>query len=202
MLPSDLLMALSAYAFVTSITPGPNNAMLLSSGINHGFARTIPHICGVSIGLAVMLAAIGAGLGQLFNSLPWLHEALRWIGAAWMLWLAWKIAHSVPFTSEARGSKPIGFVEAAAFQWLNPKCWVMAMGALTTYMPERGGAGALAVIVILFSAINAPCVGSWAAFGAALRSRLADPRVLRIFNVSMAVLLVLSLYPLLFRATR
>ncbi len=192
----DLLLTFSVYAFVTSITPGPNNTMLLASGLNHGFARTIPHLCGVSLGLALMLIAIGAGLGRLFVVFPSLHSILRWIGAAYLLWLAWKIARSSPLSDETRRAAPVSFLQAAAFQWANPKCWVMVMGALTTYMPEGNRANRLAVITLVYTVVNAPCVCAWAGCGVALRRWLNDPRLTRTVNFVMAALLVLSLYPL------
>ncbi len=200
---AELLLAFAAYAFVTSITPGPNNTMLLASGVNHGFARTIPHILGVSLGFAVMLMAIGLGLGEVFHAYPALHAVLRWAGAAYLVWLAWKIAQSGgPAESKEHKAKPFSFLQAAGFQWINPKCWIMAIGALTTYLPSRGGLFELGVITALYALINAPSVGAWAAFGVALRRWLTDPRTTRIFNYLMAVLLVGSLYPLFSDAVR
>ncbi|WP_225782989.1 LysE family translocator [Xenophilus sp. Marseille-Q4582] len=193
----DLLLAFMAYAFVTSITPGPNNTMLLASGLNHGFARSVPHILGISVGFALMVLGVGAGLGQLFATYPSLYTSLRVVGAVYLLWLAWQIATAQPMQEAAAPGQPFGFWKAAAFQWVNPKAWIMAIGAIATYAPAEGGLLAVTVIAALFAAVNAPSVALWAAFGTTLRRWLTDRRHLRLFNLAMALLLVLSLYPLL-----
>ncbi len=193
----DLLLAACAFAFVSSITPGPNNTMLLASGVTHGFVRTVPHLLGVNLGFAFLVLATGLGLGGLFLSVPGAQTALRWIGAAYLLRLAWKIARAAPADVDGASGHPMSFVEAAAFQWVNPKAWIMAIGAIATYLPADAGLPALAVLTLVFAVINAPCVALWAGFGAALRRLFTDPRLARAFNLAMAALLVLSLAPLL-----
>jgi threonine/homoserine/homoserine lactone efflux protein len=197
----DLMLAFLTYAFVTSITPGPNNTMVLASGVNHGFGRTIPHVLGISSGFAVMVLAVGFGIGRLFAAAPWLYEALRWIGAAYLLWLAWKIATAHAMDQKTTASRPMSFWQAAAFQWVNPKAWIMAIGAIATYTPANGGLGTIVVVAALFALVNAPSVAVWAAFGTTLRRWLTDARYVRIFNITMAALLVLSLQPLLWSGT-
>ena len=194
---ADMLFAFAGFAFVTSVTPGPNNTMLLASGVNHGFMRTIPHIVGISLGCAAMLLLVGLGLGQVFATVPALYTALRYLGAAYLLWLAWKIAHAGPIQLGDRLARPMGFWQAAFFQWVNPKAWVMVVGAVTTYAPRQGFAQGVAVITVLLVLVNAPTVCLWAGCGAALRRWLTDPGRIRAFNVTMALLLVLSLYPML-----
>ncbi|MBK5004261.1 LysE family translocator [Pseudomonas sp. S32] len=195
----DLLAAFILFAFVSSITPGPNNTMLLASGVNFGVRRTIPHAMGVSIGFMAMVLAVGLGLGEVFKSWPPLYTVLRYAGAAYLLYLAWKIANAGPVGAAAsKGSNPLGFWAAAAFQWVNPKAWVMAVGAITTYTPAQGYVTNVVVIAALFALVNLPSVGIWVMFGSALRSVLQNPRWLMLFNVLMALLLVISLYPLLF----
>lgn len=195
----DLLAAFILFAFVSSITPGPNNTMLLASGVNFGVRRTIPHAMGVSIGFMAMVLAVGLGLGEVFKAWPSLYTVLRYAGAAYLLYLAWKIANAGPVGAAAsQGSKPFGFWAAAAFQWVNPKAWVMAVGAITTYTPAQGYVTNVVVIAALFALVNLPSVGIWVMFGSALRSVLQNPRWLMLFNVLMALLLVISLYPLLF----
>lgn len=195
----DLLAAFILFAFVSSITPGPNNTMLLASGVNFGVRRTIPHAMGVSIGFMAMVLAVGLGLGEVFKAWPPLYTVLRYAGAAYLLYLAWKIANAGPVGAAANnGRKPIGFWAAAAFQWVNPKAWVMAVGAITTYTPAQGYVTNVVVIAALFALVNLPSVGIWVMFGSALRSVLQNPRWLMLFNVLMALLLVISLYPLLF----
>jgi threonine/homoserine/homoserine lactone efflux protein len=192
----DLLLPLIAYAFVTSITPGPNNMMLLASGVNYGFRRTLPHLCGVSLGLAPMLVGIGLGLGRLFAQFPLLYSLLHWAGMAYLLWLAWKIARSGAVSGAAPKQAPMSFLQAAAFQWLNPKCWMMVFGALTTYLPPQWHIDALLTLTFVFVLVNAPCVASWAGLGKICRQFLSNPRAARIFNFTMAVLLIASLRPL------
>jgi threonine/homoserine/homoserine lactone efflux protein len=193
----DLLLAFVLFAFATAGTPGPNNMMLLASGANFGFRRTILHILGISAGLGVMVVAMGWGLSGVFRTFPILHEILKWVGAAYMLWLAWKIATATGINDKSATGQPMTFLEAAAFQWLNPKAWAMALGAATTYTPE--GSGSLTVLVLAgtFMLVGVPCCAAWAGFGQGLRRFLDRPAILRVFNVSMAVLLVASLYPLM-----
>jgi len=193
----DLLLAFALFALVTSVTPGPNNMMLLASGVNFGFSRTLPHMFGISIGFFVLVLSVGFGLGSVFNAWPILYTVLRYAGAAYLLYLAWKIATSGPASdADSTRSKPLSFMSAALFQWVNPKAWIMAIGAISTYTPMQGYFTNVVVISAVFALINLPSVGIWAGFGSLLRNVLRDPVGLRIFNGVMAVLLVASLYPL------
>ncbi len=194
----DLLMGFALFALVTSITPGPNNTMLLASGVNFGFNRTIPHMLGITCGFFVLVVAVGFGLGAVFKTYPLLYTVLRYVGAAYLLYLAWKIAHSGPVSESENGkSKPITYLGAAAFQWVNPKAWIMAIGAISTYTPMQGYFTNVLVIAAVFALINLPSVSVWAGCGTLLRNVLKDRRWLRLFNWGMAALLVASLYPLL-----
>ncbi len=194
----DLLMGFALFALVTSITPGPNNTMLLASGVNFGFNRTIPHMLGITCGFFVLVVAVGFGLGAVFKTYPMLYTVLRYVGAAYLLYLAWKIAHSGPVSESEKGeSKPISYLGAAAFQWVNPKAWIMAIGAISTYTPMQGYFTNVLVIAAVFALINLPSVSVWAGCGTLLRNVLKDSRWLRVFNWGMAALLVASLYPLL-----
>ena len=125
---AELLLAFAGFAFVSSVTPGPNNAMLLASGVNYGFRRTVPHIAGISLGCVAMLILVGLGLGRLFAAVPQLYLILRYAGAAYLLWLAWKIATAGPMTDQKAASRPMTFWQAAAFQWVNPKAWILGGG--------------------------------------------------------------------------
>lgn len=195
---TELLLAFIAFAFVTSVTPGPNNMMLLASGVNFGVRRSIPHMLGISLGFMLLVAAVGLGLGQVFQRLPVLHDALRYVGAAYLLYLAWKIAQSgAPQSRENAEAKPFTFLQAAAFQWVNPKAWIMAIGAITTYTPQDGFFSNVLLIAALFALVNCPSVGLWTVAGSILRKWLDNPRALRAFNIGMALLLVASLYPIL-----
>lgn len=194
---AELLLAFVAFALVTSITPGPNNMMLLASGVNFGIRRSLPHMLGISLGFMVLVIAVGMGLGQLFERLPVLHDVLRYVGAAYLLYLAWKIAQSgAPQGRDTPSARPFTFLQAAAFQWVNPKAWIMAIGAITTYTPHEGFFTNVLLIAALFALVNCPSVGLWTVAGSLLRKWLDNPRALRAFNIGMALLLVASLYPI------
>jgi threonine/homoserine/homoserine lactone efflux protein len=197
MLPLDTALALVSFAFVTSITPGPNNIMLTASGVNFGFTRTIPHMLGIAAGFMALLLAVGFGLGAVFTLFPPLKAALKVAGAIYMLWLAWKIAHS---GSGGDGGQPPGrpltLWEAAAFQWVNPKAVVMALGAMAIYVRPDHLIGDVLLVTLVFGLVNLPSVSTWAAFGHVLRNALGDPAKLRFFNIAMALLLVLSILPM------
>jgi threonine/homoserine/homoserine lactone efflux protein len=195
---SETLFALIAYAFVTSITPGPNNFMLLASGVNFGFWRTVPHMLGIGVGFLILLLAIGFGLGALLTAFPALHLALKIAGGAYLLYLAWKIAMS---RSMGKGgdsdAQPMTFMQAAAFQWVNPKAWVIALTAMALYTNPQAPVLSVALISLVFAGVNLPSVSSWAGFGMALRGFLADPVRLKWFNITMGVLLAATLWPML-----
>ncbi|MDQ3201087.1 MAG: LysE family translocator, partial [Pseudomonadota bacterium] len=173
----DLLLGFALFALVTSITPGPNNTMLLASGVNFGFHRTIPHMLGITCGFFVLVVAVGFGLGAVFQTYPLLYTVLRYVGAAYLLYLAWKIAHSGPVSDTEQGdAKPISYLGAAAFQWVNPKAWIMAIGAISTYTPMQGYFINVIVIAAVFALINLPSVSVWAACGTLLRNVLKERR--------------------------
>ncbi|CAN5897315.1 LysE family translocator [soil metagenome] len=195
-LTPQLLAALTLFAFVNSITPGPNNTMLMASGANFGFRATVPHLCGVAIGFGVMVAAVGLGLGGLFIAFPGLHEILAIVGCLYMICLAWKIANAKGIAAGQAGGKPQTFWQAAAFQWVNPKAWAMAVGAITTYAPAEHYNLNVLLVALVFLSVNAPSVAIWTGFGVALRRFLDRPSVMKTFNITMAVLLLASLIPL------
>ncbi len=193
----DLLLALAAYAFVTSVTPGPNNIMLLASGVNFGFRRTLPHMLGIALGHAFMVFVVGAGLVGVFISYPPARIALTVISIGYMLWLAWKIAHAAPPDGSTTKGRPLTFLQAAAFQWVNPKAWIMSLGAVTLYAPGQEWLS-VAWVAGVFVLVNFPSVSVWALAGVGLRRLLQRPDLLRGFNYTMAALLILSLYPVIF----
>jgi len=191
----DLLLALLGFAFVTSATPGPNTMLLLASGVNFGVRRSVPHMAGVIVGFGIMLAAVGAGLGALFAQLPGVHLALQVASIAYMLWLAWRLATTRTLEGAEGSGRPMTFLEGAAFQWINPKAWAIALAGVATYTEPTRPVLSLAIFVLVFVAINPPIVLAWTAFGVALREVLQEPRILRTFNIAMALLLVASLWP-------
>lgn len=187
------LAALSAFALVTSITPGPNNMMLMASGANFGLRRTVPHALGVGIGFTLMIVLVGVGLMELFDLFPVLNLILKVVSVVYLLWLAWKIANAgAPDTEGGARGKPMSFVQAMLFQWVNPKAWSMALTAIALYAPDRNLA-AVALVAAVFGVINLPSTSLWAVMGQALRGWLSSPARLRVFNWTMAALLVGSL---------
>ncbi|MEJ6398413.1 LysE family translocator [Yoonia sp. 208BN28-4] len=192
------LFLLVQFAFVSSITPGPNNLMLMASGANYGLRRTVPHMLGISLGHSFMVTMVGLVLLQIFDAYPWLNTVLKVLAVTYMLWLAWKIANAVPPEAKKVEGKPFTFLQAAAFQWVNPKAWFMAITAISGYAPQDKGAlyGSL-VVAIVFAATNLPSITIWAWMGVQVRRFLGTAKRLRVFNITMAILLVISLYPLL-----
>lgn len=197
-MPFELFGALVMFAAVMSFTPGPNNLMVLASGVHFGLRRTLPHLSGISAGVAALLLAVGFGLHEVLLRWPAIFTAVKYVGAAYLLWLAFQIARSGPIgEAGAEGkARPMSFIEAAAFQWINPKAWVMGVGAMATYTVEAHYALTVVVIAATFAAICFPATGIWTVFGVGLRRFLADPRMARAFNLAMAALLVASLWPI------
>lgn len=193
----DVFYALLLFCFVAGITPGPNNMMLMSSGVNFGFRRTIPHLMGVVIGFALMVALVGAGLDAIFTAVPRLLPIMRWAGAAYMVWLAWKIARSGPVKDGAGVGNPLGFLGAAAFQWINPKGWAMAVSALTAYAVSPNYTLSVIAVALTVLVVAVPCSGVWVIFGSGMRRWLSDPVHVKPFNIGMAILLLASVIPVL-----
>jgi len=197
-LQSETFAALLVFSFVSSITPGPNNFMLLASGVNFGFKRSIPHMLGIGIGFASLLLGVGFGLGALLTAYPSMHFGLKVAGGAYLLYLAWRIAMSRSMGSgKQEKQRPMRFIEAAAFQWINPKAWVMAVTAMALYTDPQTPFVSVLLVTLAFALVNLPCVSSWTAFGMALRGFLSDPVRLKWFNIVMGVLLALTLWPML-----
>ena len=193
----DILSALAAFAFVSSITPGPNNLMLMASGANYGVRRTLPHMLGVALGFAFMVILVGVGLIQIFDAFPVTYTVLKVASVGYLLYLAWKIATAAaPEAKEPTGT-PFTFLQAAAFQWVNPKAWTMALTAISVYAVPEAGVWGILLVGLVFGAVNLPSVSVWTWMGQQLRRVLDDPRKLRAFNIAMAVLLVGSLWPIL-----
>lgn len=196
----ELLSAFFVYAFVGGITPGPNNMMVMSSGLNYGLKRTLPHIMGVTIGFGFMVFAIGIGLLSILDYFPIIYDALQVVCLVYLIYLAWKIATAKPLNNgDSSHSKPLSFMQAAIFQWVNPKALVMATAGVATYVPETPGFGFfinVVIISILYGLISFPCLMIWTAFGVQFKRFLKVDLYYRVFNVTMAILLLLSLYPL------
>jgi threonine/homoserine/homoserine lactone efflux protein len=192
----SLLIAFVIFATVMFFTPGPNNIMLLSSGLTYGFRRTLPHVAGITIGFAFMIGAVGLGLGTIFITYPVLQTILKYAGVAYLIYLAVHIAMSGPATPDqdnARG--PMTFWGAAMFQWINVKGWVMVIGTITAYAGIASFPWNIVIQVLLSLLLGTLSCSAWALFGSALRPILTSPAAVRAFNIVMAVLLLASLYP-------
>ncbi len=196
------LFSAAGFALAMSATPGPNNAMLAASGANFGVARTMPHMLGVSIGFPVMFAAVALGAGGLLRVHPSVYAALHWIGATYLLWLAWRVATARPAEEDAprgRRRRPLRFAEAALFQWANPKAWLIAVSGVAAYATEGEHVSVAQVLVLaaLFLVVCLPTVALWTSIGAGTARLLRTPRQMRLFNFGMGLLLLASLVPLL-----
>ncbi len=201
------LLSAATFSLVMSATPGPNNAMVAASGATFGIRRTWWHMLGIAVGFPVMMVAVALGAGTLLDHNPAIHEIMRWVGAAYMLWLAWHIASATPSTATATGEgappggrrgRPLRFHEAALFQWINPKAWIIVVGALATYTEAAGEnlLGQVLILAVIFFLVCIPSVLLWTAIGAGVAHFFKSLRAVRIFNWTMAALLIASLAPL------
>ena len=189
-----LFIALITFAFISAYTPGPNNALLLATGVNHGFRAAIPMILGVGIGFPFLILCVGLGLGRIFDVYPIALTAIKVIGSIYMLWLAWKIATSVPSENDSVvASKPLNFIQGCGFQWVNPKAWIMGAYSLSAFtLPTQFRAGLLTVVgVYIFMGLTSAI--TWAGFGVALKNLMNDPKWFRIINYTLAAALVASI---------
>jgi len=188
----NTLFPLALFAFVSSITPGPNNIMLTSSGIVFGFLRTIPHMLGITFGFGVLLALCAAGVGQLVLAAPALHLGLKVAGSTYLIWLAWQL-RSMSFAQRDAQGRPMSLFGAALFQFANPKAWVMAVTGASAFLPVMQPLWfAVAVFCLVFCAINLPCIGVWAGTGSVLRRYLTQPKWQKLFCAAMVVLTLYS----------
>ncbi|MEL7044277.1 MAG: LysE family translocator [Pseudomonadota bacterium] len=191
------ISGLTLFAIVSTITPGPNNMMVMASGANYGFRRTIPHMLGIAGGVTILIMTLGAGLVRVFDAVPGSYTAMRIASVMYLCYLAYRVATAAPTPKDgSAATKPLNFIQAAAFQWVNPKAWSMSLAAIAAYAPAPGVVG-VAVVAAVFAAVCLPCVSTWAALGEGMSSLLSDPRRVRVFNVSMGLLLLASLFPVL-----
>lgn len=195
----DYYLAVLTFTFVGAITPGPNNIMLMTSGLNHGVQRSIPHYLGISLGFPVMAAAVGLGMGMIFTAYPALHRVVAIAGAIYLLYLAWKIANAGNPKARRNLQQPLTFIQAASFQWVNPKAWAIAIGAISAFTIPENVAKSIGFIVVAYLLSGFLCMGIWLKLGTSLRTFLHGRRV-QYFNRAMAVLLVLSVMPMVFSA--
>jgi len=199
----DLFLAVLFFAFSTTITPGPNNVMIMSSGVNYGIKQSVPHWLGICLGFPLMVLLVGLGFGVIFDRYPHLHQLIKILGTAYLIWLAWRIASARPETIATGKSKPFSFIQAALFQWVNGKAWVMASGAVAAFTSVTGVYWyQVFMITLAFLLVAFPCVGVWLVFGAWLRKVLTQPLFQRIFNILMGGILLLSVLPVIMEIWR
>ena len=184
------------FALVASITPGPNNLMMMASGATFGLKRTVPHMAGVVLGFGAMTLAVGLGLAQVLKASPLLFAVLRWGAAAYILYIAYRMVTAKGPGVAVTGERPMSFLGAVAFQWINPKAWVMALGAVGAYAEHGRFLVDVVIIAVVFMLVGVPCALTWTGFGTAIRRWFRKPVHLKAFNWTMAALLVASLYPL------
>lgn len=195
------LLPFILFAFTMSVTPGPNNTMLAASGANFGVRRSLPHLAGIATGFSLMMLLVTLGVGAALRAAPGVYGVMRWVGAAYLLWLAWQIAHAAPATADAAGARqprPMTMLQAALFQWVNPKAWIIIMGAVTTYTTADGGVLRQGLLLAgVFFTVSWPATATWVMLGAGAARLLRTPSRLRAFNWAMAGLLVISVIPTL-----
>lgn len=196
----QLLLAFVVFAAVMFFTPGPNNIMVLSSGLTYGFRRTMPHILGITFGFAFMVGAVGFGFGAVFLAFPILQTILKYAGAVYLVYLAAAIAMSGPPKPGEAGRGPMTFFGAAMFQWVNVKGWVMVIGTITAYAAIAAFPWNIAIQTALSLAMGVVSTSIWTLFGSALRPVLTSPTAVRAFNIVMAILLLASLIPVFMEA--
>jgi threonine/homoserine/homoserine lactone efflux protein len=196
--PLELYSALFVFAFSAAITPGPNNVMLMSSGLNFGVRKSLPHLFGICLGFPVMVLLIGIGLGSIFERFPVTHTLIQIFGVLYLFYLAWMIATTKNQEMSTTQSKPLNFWQAALFQWINPKAWIMATGAIATYTTLNNHIyQQIGIIAFIFLMTAFPSAATWLFFGANLKRFLQKPKHQHIFNIVMALLLVCSIIPVL-----
>lgn len=194
----DLIVSVAMFGAASFLTPGPNNVMLAASGVNFGFRRTVPHMMGVNFGFALMTLAVGLGLGGVFLHYPMAHVILKYVCVFYLVYLAWKIARAGESKGPSAQSHPLTFFQAAAFQWVNPKAWAIAIGAVATFTSLDGDLTVEVLsIALIFLLVSFPSTSTWTAFGTVIGRYLRKPQHLRMFNWLMAGLLVASLIPAL-----
>ncbi|MEH6631196.1 MAG: LysE family translocator [Halopseudomonas aestusnigri] len=193
----SLIVLIIPFAFSLTVSPGPNNVMAMASATNFGYRRSLPVISGFAMGLGSMIFASGLGLGQIFIIFPLVHEIMKYVAVAYLLYLAWKIAGSGGVKETNVEQKPLSFIQGVLFQWVNPKAWIVSISAVASFsMPDAEPLLQSSLIALIFTLVAFPSVSIWAVIGSTIAKYLQSPRVLKIFNLAIATLLVLSLLPL------
>jgi threonine/homoserine/homoserine lactone efflux protein len=196
----EFYLSIFIFAISSTVTPGPNNIMIMTSGLNYGVKKSIPHLLGICFGFPVMVIVIGFGFSIVFERYPLFNEIIKVLGIVYLLYLAWLIASSSPVSLEGRKSKPLSFTQAALFQWVNPKAWVVATGAVSAYTSVSSDIFTQVIFIALaFLIVAIPSLGTWLIFGVGIKKYLKSPKHQKVFNLSMALLLIVSVLPVLIK---
>jgi len=196
----EFYLSIFIFAISSTVTPGPNNIMIMTSGLNYGVKNSIPHLLGICFGFPVMVIVIGFGFGVIFERYPLFNEVIKIFGVVYLLYLAWLIASSSPVSLEGKKSKPLSFTQAALFQWVNPKAWVVATGAVSAYTSVSSDIFSQVIFIALaFLIVAIPSLGTWLIFGVGIKKYLKSPKHQKVFNLSMALLLIVSVLPVLIK---
>ena len=194
----ELYFAFVVFATSTTVTPGPNNIMIMVSGLHYGIHKSLPHLFGICFGFPAMVVLVGLGFSIVFEQWPLLHQVINLVGITYLLYLAWLMANATSASLEPKASKPLGFLQAVLFQWVNPKAWVMATGAISTFTsPTTSLPPQVVLISLTFFIVAFPCVGLWLLFGTSLQQWLTSVNHQKFFNLCMALLLVASMTPVI-----
>ncbi|MBT5031418.1 MAG: LysE family translocator [Proteobacteria bacterium] len=195
---AELMAGFVVFAMVTAITPGPNNFLLLSSGLHFGWRRSLPHVFGIIVGVSIVLIVMGLGLGQYLEANPAVHQLIRWPGVAVILYFAWKIITSTSLETSAKRYRPFTFVEACLFQWINPKALIIMLTMISAYTtPEYSVYSQLTVMVLISTVAATVATTSWVMIGVNLHQLLKNPKHLKVFNICMGLALVIAVLPII-----
>lgn len=194
----DNIVAIFLFTFSSTLTPGPNNLMIMNSGLNYGLKKSMPHYLGICLGFPLMVMIVGLGFGAVFTQYAWIKSVLKWLGAIYMLYLAWRIAVSVVHVNDSARTAPLSFWEAATFQWVNPKAWIMAVSTISLFTFSTHPFSNAAIITFIFLLVCLPCIGIWLVFGTVLQRILKEEKHQRWFNYLMATALAASVVMMVF----
>lgn len=193
----EVITALFIFTLVSTCTPGPNNIMLLASGMNYGVIRTLPHMLGIGLGFPFMVFLVGIGLSQIFEAIPYSYQVMKIISVLYLLYLAWKVATATKSNGAEgkEGGRPLTFLQAASFQWVNPKAWSIAISIISVYTPPNPPFYSVLIVTAVAALSSIPSTSIWTILGHKLRVLINNEKYLRVFNIACALLLVGSLYP-------
>lgn len=198
----EYYLSIITFTFVAGITPGPNNMMLMTSGLNHGIRKSLPHYFGICVGFPIMVAVIGFGLGALFSKYPSIYTCIKILGISYLFYLSWKIGNAGNPNATKNVREPLSFIQAAIFQWLNPKAWVIAIGALATFTHRENFNTGVITVTLIYFFVGFICMGFWLKLGQSLQHVLTEGKRIHYFNIAIAVLLVLSILPMVYSGVK